>query len=58
MADTPSESKTKFLINFQYLVLQDSPSYINQQVLLKFVRNKNELNTKPCLVNSKGQADF
>lgn len=56
---TASEtSKTKFLINFQYMMMIDSPSHIGQQVYLKFIRNKNELNTKATVVNNNGQADF
>ena len=58
MTDNNESSKTKFLINFQYLMMVDSPTHIGQQVYLKFVRNKNELNTKACVVNSSGQADF
>lgn len=52
MDNSNEPSKTKFLINFQYLLLVDSPTLIGQQVFLKFVRNKNELNTKSCTVNS------
>lgn len=39
-------------------MLVDSPQFVNTQVFLKFVRNKNELNTKACAVNKNGQADF
>jgi len=56
---TDDNSKTKFLINFKSLQIVDSPSIMGKEVFLKFVRNKNELNTKPNTVSSSsGLAEF
>jgi len=38
-------------------VLVESPTLEGVAVFLKFLRNKNELNTKPCTVK-QGRADF
>ena len=56
---TDDNSKTKFLINFKSLHIVDSPNIMDKEVFLKFVRNKNELNTKPNTVSKNtGVADF
>ena len=56
---TDDNSKTKFLINFKSLQIVDSPNIMGKEVFLKFVRNKNELNTKPNTVSSSsGMAEF
>jgi len=59
LSNMTDDSKTKFLINFKSLHIVNSPDIMGKEVFLKFVRNKNELNTKPNTVSSNsGVAEF